>query len=557
MLKEVYIENLAVIEKAVISFSKSFNVFTGETGAGKSILINGINAILGQRITKDIVRTGCAKAVITALFNGLSDGVKARLIGLGFDIDNDEISLTREINADGGSTARINYRTVPVSVMKEIGNMLINIHGQHDSQILLSPEKHLHILDNFGGDFTLLNDYRDSFKELQLVSRRTKELINAEKERVNHINELKRIIVEIKELELEEDEDIQVEDEYNLMKNSDKISSGLKNTMQILSAENEDNVIDNLMTVENELGELTDIKEISDIYDRITAVRIELADISSEVSDILSGIDFDEKRFEYIRNRRHEIYNAKIKFGRDVNEIIKLYNDSIEELGTFEGSTDELHKLKEDRERLLFEVTEKAKALSAYREKVAKRFVERVTKELEFLDMPNVTLDITHEKGKLTVNGMDLIEILISANKGESPKPISKIASGGELSRIMLALKSVIADKDDIPTLIFDEIDTGVSGRAAKKIGVKLHQISEMRQVICVTHLAQIAAMADNHLLIEKKVVNDRTLTVVQTLSFEERKAEIARIIGGENPSDIMLKNAEELLNYRMELKKG
>ena len=556
MLKEIYIENLAVIEKSTITFSHSFNAFTGETGAGKSILINGINAILGQRITKDIVRTGCQKSVITALFCNLSTYTKEKLDELGIDYENNELTITREIYADGGSIARINSRATTISVLKEIGGTLINIHGQHDNQILLSPEKHMQILDKFSGDLTLLNDYRKCFKELQHIARTIKEIYQKEKDKTDRIERLEGIIEEIGALDIDENEDNQIENEYNLMKNSDRIINSLKISRQLIDNEDSDSIMNRLLLVENELSEFSDIPEIENVYNRIISARIELEDITSELTGLYNDMDFDEQRFGYITQRLSELNSIKKKYGGELSDIIKLYNDSLEEIKLLESNSDELKKLNEKKEMLLHEVTEKAKKLSQFREKTAEKFVKQVTEELKFLDMPNVVLEIAHEKGKLTVNGMDNMEIMISANKGEPPKPISKIASGGELSRIMLALKNVIADKDDIPTLIFDEIDTGVSGRAAQKIGIKLHQISKIRQVLCVTHLAQIAVMADNHLLIEKQVVGDRTITQVKLLDFEQRKHEIARIMSGENPSELMLKNAEELLKFKFEYSK-
>ena len=324
----------------------------------------------------------------------------------------------------------------------------------------------------------------------------------------------------------------------------------------MIDGDDNSSIINRLLFAEDMLIDFSDIPDIDNLNKRISAVRIELDDIVSECTNLLNSMDFDGQRFEYITQRLGELNSIKRKYNGSLSDIINLYNDSLEEIILLENNTNELKKLYDKKEKLLVEVTEKAKELSEFREKSAERFVAEVSEELEFLDMPNVLLEIKHEKGKLTINGMDSMEIMISANKGEPPKPINKIASGGELSRIMLALKNVIADKDDIPTLVFDEIDTGVSGRAAQKIGIKLHQISEIRQVLCVTHLSQIAVMADNHLLIEKQIVEDRTITQVKYLDFEQRKHEIARIMNGENPSELMLKNAEELLNFRLEKNK-
>lgn len=546
MLKEIFIENLAVIKQAVIPFSDGLNIFTGETGAGKSILINGINAVLGQRSTKDIVRSGCNKAVVTALFTDIADNVKEKLDEFGVSYEDDEISITREINADGGSVARINGRTTSVSVLKELGSLLINIHGQHDNQILMDSEKHIKILDSFGGDDTLLTEYKESFKQLQQTARKLKELKKRETEKAERLRSLNEIIEEMRELELEEGEDEALEKEYETAQNAEQIISSLNMCVQLLSGE--ESASDLILKAESELEDLSDSSPYSELYERLSAAEIEISDIADELTAITDKIELDGQRVEYLRQRISKINHLKRKYMCDCSQLIDMYNNALEETGSLESSSDEIKKLNEEKEELLKVVTERAKTLSKFREETARKFVSRVTEELTFLNMPNVILDVKHEKGKLTVNGMDTMEFLISANKGEEPKPISRIASGGELSRIMLALKSVIADKDSIPTMIFDEIDTGVSGKAAQKIGIKLKSIGKVRQVICVTHLSQIAVMADNHLMIEKKTDNERTETSVYQLDFKGRTAEIARIMGGENPSQLMLKTAEEEL---------
>lgn len=546
MLKEIFIENLAVIKQAVIPFSDGLNIFTGETGAGKSILINGINAVLGQRSTKDIVRSGCNKAVVTALFTDIADNVKEKLDEFGVSYEDDEISITREINADGGSVARINGRTTSVSVLKELGSLLINIHGQHDNQILMDSEKHIKILDSFGGDDTLLTEYKESFKQLQQTARKLKELKKRETEKAERLRSLNEIIEEMRELELEEGEDEALEKEYETAQNAEQIISSLNMCVQLLSGE--ESASDLILKAESELEDLSDSSPYSELYERLSAAEIEISDIADELTAITDKIELDGQRVEYLRQRISKINHLKRKYMCGCSQLIDMYNNALEETGSLESSSDEIKKLNEEKEDLLKVVTERAKTLSKFREETARKFVSRVTEELTFLNMPNVILDVKHEKGKLTVNGMDTMEFLISANKGEEPKPISRIASGGELSRIMLALKSVIADKDSIPTMIFDEIDTGVSGKAAQKIGIKLKSIGKVRQVICVTHLSQIAVMADNHLMIEKKTDNERTETSVYQLDFKGRTAEIARIMGGENPSQLMLKTAEEEL---------
>lgn len=547
MLKELYIENLAVISRAEISFSGSFNVFTGETGAGKSILINGINAVLGQRVTRDIVRTGCQKAVISALFTELDAVICTRLSELDIACPDGEILLTREISADGGSVARVNSRVSSVSVLREIGEMLINIHGQHDNQILLAPERHLSVLEAFGGDDSLLEDYREAFRALQKTAKELKILLLAEKDKEKRIAALSEAVSDIGELDLDPDKDLAIDGELEAAADSEALCAMLGTVRGYIDS-GDDSAVNLLCFAENELERYCDDEALKTLHERISSARLELSDVSGELYDMLRRVDIDPQRLERLRARRNQIRRVERIYGEDTAGLIALYEKSAEELQQLSSSADEIQRLSDERVRLLALATEKAKALSAYRMRLAEEFCARVCSELKFLDMPGVRLEVAHHKGKLTANGMDTMEFLISANAGEPPKPIAKIASGGELSRIMLALKSVIADKDSIPTLIFDEIDTGVSGRAAQKIGVKLRQIGAKRQVLCVTHLAQIAVMADSHMLIEKKTLGERTVTEVTPLDFEHRKLEIARIMGGANPSALMLKNAEEQL---------
>lgn len=553
MLKEIYIKNLAVIREAVIPLTERMNIFTGETGAGKSILINGINAVLGQRCSKDIVRSGCDKAVITALFTELSLEIQAKLDDLGIAHENEEITVTREISADGGSVARINSRTASASMLKEIGAMLINIHGQHDNQILLDSEKHLEILDSFGGDYTLHESYRETFRRLQQTARRLGELKKQEQSRIERSRYLNEIIEDIGELELSENEDEILEKEYEAAKNSERTIIAIRNAVQAISGEDAANEM--LVSAERGLASFTEnSKMINELYERLSAAEIELADIASELENTADKIELDGQRLEYLGTRLGTINKLKRKYATDCDGLTELYNNACTEITQLESSRDEIVELNNERERLLHTVTEQAKALYDYRERTAERFVRSVTAELEFLNMAGVVIAVKHEKGKLTINGMDTVEFLISANRGEEPKPIARIASGGELSRIMLALKSVIAEKDSIPTMIFDEIDTGVSGKAAQKIGIKLREIGKIRQVICVTHLSQIAVMADNHLMIEKKIIGDRTETSVTRLDIDGRVAEIARIMGGEDPSSLMLDTAREELKKASEI---
>lgn len=550
MLSELYIENLAVIEKATIDFSDKLNVFTGETGAGKSILINGINAILGQRVTKDIVRTGTDKAVISALFTDIGDNVLQVLDELGISAEDGQLFLTREIRSDGGSVARVNSRAVNVSVLKAIGETLVTIHGQHDNQILMAPERHIEILDSYAESEALIEDYHSSFRELQSIAKKINKIKTEQSKKEFRMAELADIVEEINTLNIHEGEDKEIEAELNISKNAVAISEALYMAKQLLSGDDDtDGAVEMTQRASKSVEGYTDIMtEISPIYDRLSSAAIEMEDISEEIGSLLDSLDIDPKRYDYLNQRSDELRRIMKKYGPELDDVLTTLEKSQNELDELSGAEQSLDELNKEKERLLAEVSKKAKALSDHRKKAGERFVSQVTEELEFLNMPKVKLVVQQKTGKLTINGMDSIEFLISANLGEEPKPIAKIASGGELSRIMLALKNVIAEKDSIGTLIFDEIDTGVSGRAAQKIGIKLKQISRLRQVLCVTHLAQMAVMADNHLLIEKNIQGDRTVTTVRTLDHEQRKYEIARIMGGENITELMLENAEQYL---------
>lgn len=550
MLSELYIENLAVIEKATIDFSDKLNVFTGETGAGKSILINGINAILGQRVTKDIVRTGTDKAVISALFTGIGDNVLQVLDELGISAEDGQLFLTREIRSDGGSVARVNSRAVNVSVLKAIGETLVTIHGQHDNQMLMAPERHIEILDSYAESEALIEDYHSSFRELQSIAKKINKIKTEQSKKEFRMAELADIVEEINALNIHEGEDKEIEAELNISKNAVAISEALYMAKQLLSGDDDtDGAVEMTQRASKSVEGYTDIMtEISPIYDRLSSAAIEMEDISEEIGSLLDSLDIDPKRYDYLNQRSDELRRIMKKYGPELDDVLTTLENSQNELDELSGAEQSLDELNKEKERLLAEVSKKAKALSDHRKKAGERFVSQVTEELEFLNMPKVKLVVQQKTGKLTINGMDSIEFLISANLGEEPKPIAKIASGGELSRIMLALKNVIAEKDSIGTLIFDEIDTGVSGRAAQKIGIKLKQISRLRQVLCVTHLAQMAVMADNHLLIEKNIQGDRTVTTVRTLDHEQRKYEIARIMGGENITELMLENAEQYL---------
>lgn len=549
MLRELHIENLAVIENATVALGPNLNVFTGETGAGKSILIGGINAVLGQRVSRDMVRSGAEKAYISAVFDAVPDEVSALLKDAGIDPE-DDLIISREISADGRSTARINSRAVSVSVIRSVGDLLINIHGQHDSQVLLDPSKHLGILDGFARDEAVLEDYRASFRELQSVAREISRLKQSEREKSRRSAYLQSVVDDIRPLEIEKGEDDAVEERFKIIDNAVELSQAVRAAVTLLSGGDDSDGAGGL--IESAFSELSENEELmpklKPLCERLGSVSIEVGDISDELSKLLDSLDIDSSEYARLSARRDDLNRIKRRYGPTLDDVIRLYEDSAAELELLEGSEAELEELSKKRDSLLASVSKKAEALSALRKEAAERFRREVEGELKFLNMPDVKIETRFERGKLTSSGMDGVEFLISANRGEEPKPMARIASGGELSRIMLALKCVLADRDGIPTLIFDEIDSGVSGRAAQKIGIKLREISRGRQVICVTHLAQIAIAGDDHILIEKHSEGDRTSTEIKRLDFEGRKLEIARILGGDNITETVLRDAEEQL---------
>lgn len=551
MLSQLYIENLAVIEKANIDFTGDLNVFTGETGAGKSILINGINAILGQRMTKDIVRTGTDKAVISAVFTNVPKDCEMLLSQSGLTAEEGQLFLEREIRSDGGSIARINNRPVNISLLKQIGEMLVNIHGQHDNQILLSPDRHIDILDSYAESDAMLADYQDSFHSLQKIAKQINALKTDANQKQFRISQLYEIVSEIENLNIKDGEDEQIKAELAVSKNTVALSEAIYSANAVIAGTDDSRgVVENVSAANAFIEQYSDLMpELSALCERLESARIEVQDISQELDSILGKLNVDPKRFDWLNQRSEELRRICKKYGPTLDDVLNTLANSKQELQTLENSEQDLSKLEEQKTQILTEVSKKALALSDHRKKAAERFVKQVTDELEFLNMPNVKIVVESVQGKLTLKGMDTIEFLISANVGEQPRPLARIASGGELSRIMLALKNVIAEKDAIGTLIFDEIDTGVSGRAAQKIGLKLKSIAKFRQVLCVTHLAQIAVMADNHILIEKNVVGERTVTTVRPLSQEDRKHEIARIMGGDSITPLLLENAQQLID--------
>ena len=547
MLRELSIENLAVIESAVIPLEDGFNAFTGETGAGKSILIHGIQAVLGQRTNKDLVRTGCKKAVITALFSPLSEDTRAVLSEYGISSEDDELLLTREISADGGSVGRVNGKSAPAALLRALGDTLVNIHGQHDNQILLRPERHLEVLDQFGDDCSLLEQYKREFHQLQSCARTLTQLKKAEQEKRNRLLELQTTITEIGELDPQPQEDILLDAQFQSASRAEDTAVLAETVCQML-IKGEENISDALALACDQIDRLADEENDAEpLAERLRALNIELRDIADEVAAYTGG-QLSPAEFAKLNERRNAVNTMTLRYHTDADGLREIYENALKEVEAIESDADRLNALSKERAERLHQVTELARQLTAHRQALAEQFSRRVGEELAELNMPRVRLSVALTQGKLTPNGMDHAEFLISANPGEPPKPIAQIASGGELSRMMLALKAVLAERDAIPTLIFDEIDTGVSGKAAQKIGLKLRALSRHHQVICVTHLAQLATQATHHLLIEKHSTDSSTSTEVSVLNREARIAEIARIMGGDDNSALLLQTAEEAL---------
>ena len=550
MLSEIYIQNLAVIEKAAIDFSMGLNIFTGETGAGKSIVVDSISAVLGQRVSREIVRTGCDKAVVVGVFTDLPDHVLNKISEYGYETDNGQLIVQREIHADGRGNARICGRPASISVVKDICSELVNIHGQHDNQALLSTEKHIHMLDEYGGYDDVLETYRSIFHELRDVVVEMKNLSADETQKEQRRDFLSYQIDEIVSADLQPDEDIQLEEDVKLMRNYSNIAESLNEAHQYLMGDEENNgAVDLLASASsavNLVGESGE--ELESIATALQDIYYTLQEVSGRIGIFMNGFDFDPARLAAMEERLDEIRRLKKKYGGSLEEINRYLVSAQQELETLESADARLEELAQKRHELMQKAQQQGEVLSKCRAEAAKRFTASVTRELKFLDMPNVVLKVLLTPCKMNRLGRETVEFLISTNPGEPPKSISKIASGGELSRIMLAIKDCLADKDRIPTMIFDEVDTGVSGRAAQKIGLKLKEVAHNKQVLCVTHLAQIAAMADTHFLIKKDAQDGRTYTSVIPLDFEGRKHEVARIMGTGEMSDLLLQNAEQMI---------
>lgn len=549
MLSQLFIKNIAVIESASVDFENGFNVFTGETGAGKSILIDAINAVLGGRTSRDLVRTGESKAFVSAVFSDISPKVKTALAELGYDADEDELMISREISSEGKNVCKINARPATVSALKQLSGALIDVHGQHDSIILQNPELHIGYIDAFGDTGAELLAYRESYKALKETERAIKKISMDDSDKEARIDLLKYQIGEIEAAAVEDCEEDELLALSKRIKSSENIMELVSGTVAALDGDNGGSgALDELETVIKNAEELAEYFPVFEgVSEKFKSTYYELEEFANDVKSCADELDFDPQLQNRTEKRLDEIFRLKRKYGGSVEAMFAYYDKAVKELDGIEFSEERLEKLNKEYAALKKATEEKAAALTQKRLSAAEVFEHAVMDELSYLNMPNVRFGVNFERTDFTDSGCDSIEFYIATNAGEPLKPLAKIASGGELSRIMLSIKNVLADKDDVGTLIFDEVDTGISGAAAQKVGKKLKQASKGRQIICVTHLAQVAAFADNHLLISKATEKGKTFTSVISLDEEGKICELARIMGGEITNS--LKNsAKELL---------
>lgn len=550
MLKTLYIENIAVIEKTSIEFMNGLNVLTGETGAGKSIIIDAINAIMGQRTSKDIIRTGAQFAYVSAQFDDVSDSVIQKLDELGFSDDEGTLILQRTLSTSGKGTCKINGKPATVSMLRELSAGLINIYGQHESYELFSPETHIDYIDNFGSCQALLDDYRAEYKNYRELYKKLKEANSDESERLREIDLLTYQSNELFEADVQIGEQESLESERTALMSFEKIFSLLNKAKLVL--EGDGSFDGGLEAVDSAASLLQKASSYNNEYESVANtladVYYNLKDCAENISDGIDNLESDPQRLEEIEERLDLLNRLSRKYDcpcDDLPELANKFQTRLDELLNFDRNRDELETaFKAAREKTALA----ARKLSDLRKKTAKNFAARVKAEMAFLNMPDVELVPQFEECEFTPKGTDKVELLISANPGEIPRPVSKIASGGELSRMMLAIKTVLASSDNVDTLIFDEVDTGISGSATEKVGLKLKEVSQSSQVLCVTHQAQIAALADFHFLIRKQFEQGRTFTNVNELDHNGRVNELARIIGGVNISDAAVSHAESML---------
>lgn len=551
MLRTLDIENIAVIEKASVDFSSGLNVLTGETGAGKSIVVDSINAILGERTSRELVRHGAENAFVSAYFDDICSETCDKLKELDIELDDgNSLLISRKISSNGKSLCKVNGKTVTVSMLKEISSHLINVHGQHDSQALLNPDLQYTYIDMLLKNKAIIGEYKESFKKLISVRRKLKSLTNDESDKEKQLELLNYQIEELEKADVKIGEREELTRKRALIQKSEDIIKTLNFALVTINGDDENAGIEQAVgDVNRELSKFDEAKDIYTVFNDITD-KLELAKDKAE--ELLSSIDFSPEEIEMIDERLDLLYEFSNKYGSSEEEMLAFLDEARQKKNSILFADEELDRLSKEYDKLFDKTVELATKLSDERKATAQIFEKQVKEELSFLDMPKMQFFVNFDKGNLSSTGFDKIEFMISANPGEPPKSLSKVASGGELSRIMLAIKNIISYNDTIGTLIFDEIDTGVSGRASQKIGLKLKSVSKNTQVICVTHSAQIASNADEHFLIEKKFDNNNTFTSVTPLDFEGRKKELARIMGGLEITDTLLQSAEELLMQNM-----
>ena len=547
MLSLLHIENIAVIEQADISFDQGFNILTGETGAGKSIVIDAISAILGERAYRDMIRTGSAKASVRAVFTGVPELAWFGENGVDYDA---ETIIQREVYLDGRNVCRVNGCLVTVSILRKLGILLINIHGQHDSAALFDEANHLTFLDAFADNEELRTAYAEKYADVIALRREIESLTMDESEKLRRMETLKFQIAEIEKAELTAGEDEELEARRKVLQNAEKLSDGMETAVECLyGGDDSDGAAGLLAQAEYALSRLAKFSDhFSDLHDRVADLMYQVQDVAEEVRDARDDLSYSADELEQIESRLDVIHRLRRKYGVTCEDILAYLDKAKKELDDIEFADDHLERLKKNLKKAEKAAWEAAKALRENRKETAEYMSQRILTELAQLDMPRVQFSCMFTETDLTPNGADAVAFYMSANAGEALKPMSKVASGGELARIMLAMKNVLAEKDQVNTLIFDEVDTGVSGRAAQKVAEKLRSVAAHKQVLCVTHLPQLAALANTHLLIAKSERDGRTYTSVTPLDLEGRKRELARIIGGTNITETTLKSAEEML---------
>lgn len=552
MLKTLVIENIAVIKKAQIEFTSGLNVLTGETGAGKSIVVDSINAILGERTSRELVRADSDNAFVNAYFEDINDDVKLKLNEYDIPIEEDgTLLLSRKISAGGKSVCRVNGLPVTVGILKDIGTHLVNIHGQHDSQALLNPDFHYKFVDAYADCDELLAEYKESFKSFLNIRRQLKSLTSDADERDKQSEILDYQIKELRDADIKVGEWEELKHRKSVILNSQAILNALNTLLGAVNGDDENQGIQSVLSSsDKEITALLDAdSQLKPIIEKLDSAEDLLESIKDLISDKMESLDFQPDELDKIEERLDILYTFSNKYGETEQDMLYYLADAERKRALFDNSEQDLERLNAEYDSSLEKTQSLALKLSEVRRKAAEKLGDEICSQLEFLDMPGVKFVIQFSKGNLSSSGVDKIEFLIRTNPGEEPKPLAKIASGGELSRIMLAIKSIIAKSDSIATLIFDEIDTGVSGKASRKIGLKLKEVGKNAQVICVTHSAQIASAADSHFLIKKEYTDNAAFTQIMPLDFEGRKYELARIMGGLNVTESLLKSAEEMLD--------